>query len=64
MDAQGNVLRYRGTAPTLKALAQGHGAATRVRTGTRTSRDNPTGAMAGHFLALRVRPAGRPPRPP
>jgi SRSO17 transposase len=55
--------RYRGTAPTLKALAltQGQDAATRVRwrTGTRTSKDNPTGTMAGHFLALRVRPAGR-----
>jgi len=55
--------RYRDPAPALKALAlaEGHDATTRVRwrTGTRTSGDNPTGAMTGHFLALRVRPAGR-----
>lgn len=58
-----SVARYRDAAPTLKALAltQGQNAATPVRwrTGTRTSSDNPTGAMAGHFLAVRVRPAGR-----
>jgi len=55
--------RYRDKAPSLKelALAQGQQAATSVRwrTGTRTDPDNPTGDMSGHFLALRVRPAGR-----
>lgn len=58
--------RYRDQALSLKDLAlthapQGQQATTPVRwrTGTRTSPDNPTGAMTGHFLALRVRPAGR-----
>jgi SRSO17 transposase len=30
------------------------------RAGTKTSKDNPGAAMAGWFLAIRVRPAGRP----
>ena len=55
--------RYRGTAASLKALAlaQGQQATTRMRwrQGTRTSPDNPAGDMAGFFLALRIRPAGR-----
>jgi len=58
-----SVPRYRAKALAVKelALAGGQQATTRVRwrTGTRTDPDNPTGDMAGHFLALRVRPAGR-----
>jgi SRSO17 transposase len=42
-------------------LAAGRGAARQVtwRKGTRTSTDNPTGAMRAHFLAIRIRPASR-----
>jgi SRSO17 transposase len=43
------------------ALAAGRRACRQVtwRTGTRTTKDNPTAAMRSHFLALRVRPASR-----
>jgi SRSO17 transposase len=54
---------YPDRAPTLKELALQAGPvlAEKViwRTGTRTSPDNPTAQMSGHFLTLRVRPAGR-----
>jgi SRSO17 transposase len=54
---------YPDRAPTLKELALHAGAALAQkvvwRTGTRTSPDNPTAQMSGHFHALRVRPAGR-----
>jgi SRSO17 transposase len=55
--------RYPDPARTLKDLTMAAGPAAtqrvRWRTGSRTDRDNPTGELAGHFLALRVRPAGR-----
>jgi len=54
---------YPDRAPALKEHALQAGAATAQkvvwRNGTRTSPDNPTAQMSGHFLALRVRPAGR-----
>jgi SRSO17 transposase len=54
---------YPDRAPTLKehALQAGPAAAERVawRTGTRTGPDTPGAQMSGHFLTLRVRPAGR-----
>jgi SRSO17 transposase len=57
------VARYRDTAPTVKALALAAGQdatqLVRWRHGSRTDRDHPTGELAGHFLARRVRPAGR-----
>jgi SRSO17 transposase len=58
-----SVPRYRQTAPTIKDLVLAHGREgtqlVRWRTGSRTDADHPTGDLAGHFLALRVRPAGR-----
>jgi SRSO17 transposase len=48
---------------TLRTLALAHAAQIRPvtwRQGTRTSKDNPGAAMTGWFLAIRVRPAGRP----
>jgi SRSO17 transposase len=58
-----SVPRYRGPAPTVKALALAAGQATatlvRWRQGSRVDRDHPTGELAGYFFALRVRPAGR-----
>lgn len=58
-----SVPRYRGPAPTVKALALATGQATatlvRWRQGSRVDRDHPTGELAGYFFALRVRPAGR-----
>ena len=54
---------YPDRAPTLKELALQAGPATAEkvlwRNGTRTSPDNPTAQMSGHFFTLRVRPAGR-----
>jgi SRSO17 transposase len=54
---------YPDRAPTLKELAlqAGPDTAQRItwRTGTRTSPDNHTAQMSGHFFTLRVRPAGR-----
>jgi SRSO17 transposase len=48
---------------TLRQLALAHAAQVRPvtwRQGTRTSKDNPDAAMTSWFLAVRVRPAGRP----
>ena len=48
---------------TLRQLALAHAAQIRPvtwRQGTRTSKDNPDAAMTSWFLAIRVRPAGRP----
>jgi SRSO17 transposase len=48
---------------TLRTLALAHAGQIRPvtwRQGTRTSKDNPDAAMTGWFLAIRVRPAGRP----
>jgi SRSO17 transposase len=48
---------------TLRQLALAHAAQVRPvtwRQGTRTSKDNPDAAMTSWFLAIRVRPAGRP----
>lgn len=43
------------------ALAAGRGACRRItwRRGSKKTKDNPTAAMRGHFLAVRVRPANR-----
>ena len=59
-----SVPRYRDTAVSVKALAlaAGQQAATlvawRSRLPDRTDPDKPVGDLAGHFFALRVRPAG------
>ena len=48
---------------TLRTLALAHAGQVRPvtwRQGTRTTRDNPGAAMASCFLAIRVRPAGKP----
>jgi SRSO17 transposase len=48
---------------TLRQLALAHAAQIRPvtwRQGTRTGKDNPDAAMTSWFLAIRVRPAGRP----
>ena len=48
---------------TLRQLALAHAGQVRPvtwRQGTRTSQDNPDAAMTSWFLAIRVRPAGRP----
>jgi SRSO17 transposase len=48
---------------TLRQLTLAHAAQIRPvtwRQGTRTSKDNPDAAMTSWFLAIRVRPAGRP----
>jgi SRSO17 transposase len=48
---------------TLRQLALAHAAQVRPvtwRQGTRTGKDNPDAAMTSWFLAIRVRPAGRP----
>src|SRR6266496_1768586 len=48
---------------TLRQLALAHAGQIRPvtwRQGTRTSKDNPDAAMTSWFLAIRVRPAGRP----
>jgi SRSO17 transposase len=56
--------RYPDPAPTLKDLAFTHGADTarrvrwRNRLPDRIDPDKPVGQLAGHFFALRVRPAG------
>jgi SRSO17 transposase len=54
---------YPAPAATLRQLALAHAGQVQPvtwRQGTRTSKDNPGAAMASWFLAIRVRPAGRP----
>lgn len=55
--------RYPDKPSTLRelALAAGHGACRKLtwRTGSKKTKTNPTAAMRGHFLAIRVRPASR-----
>jgi SRSO17 transposase len=55
--------RYLDQPATLRdlALAAGRRACRRVtwRTGSKTTKDNPTAAMRSHFLTIRVRPANR-----
>jgi SRSO17 transposase len=54
---------YPRSPATLRQLALAHAAQVRPvtwRQGTKTGKDNPDAAMTSRFLAIRVRPAGRP----